>query len=81
MDTQIQLQLAKEAGKVDQKGFENSTWLDEYKYHLGMVRNPLPFGLFRLKFRRFNGMLEKDPDGKNRAFDKPLQDLGNELGY
>lgn len=81
MDTKVQIQLAKEAGMVNQEGYEGHSWLDEYKYHLSMVSNPLPFGIFKLKFIRLNQMFLNDPDGKNKAYDKPILEICNQLGY
>jgi hypothetical protein len=81
MDLKIQIQLAVEAGKVNRPGYEDRTWEDEYKYHIGMVSNPLPFGQFRLKFDRLNRMFEADPDSKNRSYDRPIMELCNQLGY
>lgn len=81
MDTKLQLQLAKEAGKVTHKNYKGKTWLNEYKYHLGMVEKPFPFEKFRMKFNSLNRMFDADPEGKNRSYDKPIQQLCNELGY
>lgn len=81
MDTNVQIQLATEAGAVNRPGYENRTWLQEYKYHLGMVTNPIPFELFKLKFNRLNSMFECDPEGIIKAYDKPIMALCNELGY
>lgn len=81
METQIQLQLAEEAGNVNRKGYEGRTWLQEYKYHLGMVGNSaLPFERFKLKFNILNNMFEADPDGKNSNYDKPIMQICNTLG-
>lgn len=81
MDTNIQLQLATEAGDVNRKNYEGRTWLDEYKYHLGMVDEPLPFESFKLKFTTLNNMFDADPEGKNPRFDKDIMRLCNQLGY
>lgn len=81
MDAQLQISLAKKAGKVNRKGYEGRTWQDEYEYHLGMVSNPLPFEMFRMKFNRLNNMFEADPDGRNKAYDRPIMEICNALGY
>ena len=81
MDTTIQLGLAKKAGNVNHRNYQGRTWLDEYEYHLGMVRDPLPFELFRTKFNLLNGYFDSDPDGKLTSLDKPIQNLCNQLGY
>jgi hypothetical protein len=81
MDANLQIKLAKEAGMVNRTGYEGRSWEQEYKYHLGMVENPHPFELFKLKFNRLNDMFESDPEGKNKAYDKPILNLCNALGY
>jgi hypothetical protein len=81
MDTNLQIQLAKEAGQVNRSGYEGRSWEQEYKYHLGMVKDPLPFELFKLKFNRLNTMFENDPEGLKKAYDRPIMVLCNELGY
>jgi len=81
MDANIQIQLAKKAGKIIHKNYKNKTWLEEYEYHLGMVNEPFPFGMFRLKFGRLNQMFDSDPEGKNSSYDKPIMELCNQLGY
>jgi hypothetical protein len=81
MDWTLQRTLSQKAGKVNQKGYENRTWEQEYDYHLGMVDNPLPFESFRLKFTRLNNMFEADPDGKNPHYDRPIMEICNQLGY
>ncbi|MFA5366636.1 MAG: hypothetical protein WC333_02030 [Dehalococcoidia bacterium] len=81
MDTNFQLKLAKEAGKITLKSATYDTWEEEYKYHVGMVQNPFPFGVFKLKLESLDRMFNADPDGKNPAYDKPIQKLCNELGY
>ena len=78
MDTKIQLQLAKEAGIRQSTG---DSWLEEYKYHLGMVHNPFPFGLFKAKALRLDGLFASDPEAKNRSIDRTITNLCNELGY
>ena len=77
----IQLSLAKKAGKINLPSASFDTWLEEYEYHLGMISNPFPFGVFKAKFTRLSQMFEADPDGKNSAYDKPIQNLCNQLGY
>lgn len=69
MDTDLQRTLASQAGMAD-----------EYDHHLGMVENPLPFSLWRLKTQTLNSYLNRDPDGKNRSLDRPINNLCQELG-
>lgn len=75
--TALQLRLAEEAGDAG----DGETWLDRYKYHLGMVDNPLPFERFKLKCGLLNQYLEADPDGHSDAIDRKIQRLSVELGY
>ena len=81
MDTQTQLQLAKEAGRITLPMATYQTWLQEYKYHLGMVQRPLPFFQFKMKFETLDGMFTKDPEGQDPLLDGSIQRLCNELGY
>jgi len=81
MNTSLQLKLAEEAGKITLKSASYETWMEEYKYHLSMVINPLPFGLFRIKVEKLDRMFNADPEGKISAYDRPIQELCNQLGY
>lgn len=80
MDSKLQIQLAKEAGKYDHPNYKGETWVNLYKNHLGMVTEPLPFGKFKMKFVELNSILDKDPEGKIRRYDSVIQRLSIELG-
>jgi hypothetical protein len=77
MDTQFQLCLAQEAGELE----PGRSWLDEYKYHLGMVENPLPFGKFKMMHNLLDCILTDDPDGNKPAWDRHVNELCRALGY
>ena len=81
MNKKTQLQLAKNAGKINLNSASYDTWLEEYEYHLGMVDSPLLFGVFKHKFEQLNQMFDADPDEKITAYDKPIMNLCNQLGY
>jgi hypothetical protein len=81
MDTNYQIEIAKKAGKITLSSATYDTWREEYEYHLSMVQHPFPFGVFKLKLESLDRMFNADPDGKNPAYDKPIQKLCNELGY
>ena len=81
MDSNLNLRLAKEAGEVNHRNYQGHTWLEEYRYHLGMVNSPFPFERFRTKFHLLNSYLDRDPDGKASHLDAPINNLCLELGY
>lgn len=74
------LKLAEEAGN-DANG---DSYFDSYKHHLGMVDNPLPFNMWKMKFITLI-TLQAIPETDPRYFAKSTMDremkLCNELGY
>ena len=78
MNIKLQIQLSKEAGYCTET---KQSWEKEYKYHLGMVENPLPFEQFKIKANLLSSYLKSDPDGKNSSIDKEIDRLCRELGY
>lgn len=81
MNSKTQLQLAKEAGEITLPSATFRTWAEEYKHHLGMVKEPLLFFQFKIKFEILDRLFEADPEGENRSLDRSITRLCNELGY
>lgn len=73
----FQVGRSKIFGFCDELGI---SWECAYEDHLRAVDHPMPFGKFMLKMNILNRMLNADPEGKVREFNKRIADLSNELG-
>ena len=72
MDVKVQLELAKEAGEEA---------LKDYKYHISMVQEPLPFGQFHFRKKVLDRLLEQDPNGEMPELNERIDEICRELGY